>query len=105
MYAPVPLPSGAGGVREWILSEPLRDLVALFGGDLPAGETRAVLSWLDDFSRTAWDFRDGAERSAISSVAIDDDLGARIRPAVAALGLTGHNQPGRDAYESMLVLG
>lgn len=115
MYSPIPLPyfrpgphataELENGVREWVFSRPLRDLVTLFGGELRTTQTREALSWLDDFSRDAWDFRRGAERSAVGPVALEPGLGERILPAAEALGLIGRGRPSRRHYDSVLVLG
>jgi hypothetical protein len=72
-FAPVDLPTWAPGfqpdevddqIHGWIASPPMRALVAAFGGVLTDGAVGDLLSWLDDFSGTHWDFRarGGVER-------------------------------------------
>lgn len=106
LYRKVALPSAtdlAAGVQEWVFSEPLRDLVVHFGGQIPAGDATAALAWLDEFSYEHWDFRRGVERADIKRHVFED---ARlILAATEALGLRGHNTPQRGSYDRILVLG
>jgi hypothetical protein len=91
------------GIREWVFSEPLRDLVVHFGGRIPETDVRAALEWLDEFSFRNWDFRRGGERSEITHRVFENaDL---ILAAAEALGLRGRNTPTRDFYDRILVLG
>jgi hypothetical protein len=91
------------GVQEWVFSEPLRELVVHFGGQLPDADVRTALSWLDEFSLRNWDFRGGVERSDITHRVFENaDL---ILASAEALGLRGHNTPTRDFYDRILVLG
>ena len=89
--------------EDWVFSEPLRDLVAHFGGELPDTDVRTALSWLDDFSHEHWDFRGGVERSEIRHRVFEN--AELILAAAGKLGLRGRNTPSRDFYDRILVLG
>src|SRR5262245_22394625 len=49
-------------VRDWVFSDRLAELVAIFGAKIPSSGTRGALAWLDEFSQRNWDFRAGRER-------------------------------------------
>ncbi|GAB7036363.1 MULTISPECIES: hypothetical protein [Catenuloplanes] len=111
-YPTVPLPAGeprmiAGQVRSWVTAPPMRDLVAAFGGELPAGEVGKLLGWLDDFSAAHWDFRraGGVERDQVRSPHFHPETTATVREAATALGLAEHRRPRHARYDHVLVLG
>ncbi|MCX4471250.1 hypothetical protein OOK41_13150 [Micromonospora sp. NBC_01655] len=93
------------GVRSWVTSPPLRELVARFGGDWPAGDLAAVLAWLDDFSARHWDFRGGRERPEAREPALDPRTAALVLAAASALGLVRPVPPARPGYAHLVVLG
>ncbi|MEV4760950.1 hypothetical protein AB0J86_38480 [Micromonospora sp. NPDC049559] len=110
----VPLPPGtpgaspariAAGIHDWITSEPVRSLVAAFGGRYPDGDTAATLAWLDDFSARHWDFRRGRERPEATEPALDPATARLVRDAARALGMVEAAPPPRSAYAYLLVLG
>ncbi|NMO55092.1 hypothetical protein HH310_28385 [Actinoplanes sp. TBRC 11911] len=106
MYRNVALPSATDledGVRDWVFSEPLRDLIVHFGGELPTTDARTALGWLDEFSYEHWDFRRGVERADIKQQVFEN--ASLVLAATGALGLRGHNTPQRDFYDRILVLG
>lgn len=107
---PVPLPSGEpaavlDGVARWITSAPLRDLVTAFGGQWPGGDSPTLLGWLDAFSATHWDFRDGAERPDAREPDFVPELNELIESSAEALGMVAAKPPPRRDYRHMLVLG
>ncbi|BCY11416.1 hypothetical protein [Actinoplanes sp. L3-i22] len=103
-----PSPPGdlAGGIRDWITSAPLRELVAASGGRLPGGGTAELLAWLDDFSGAHWDFRRGSlERHMMDPQDFGTPVLAAIDRAATALGLVTAHPPSRREYTHLLVLG
>ncbi|GAA0732965.1 hypothetical protein [Dactylosporangium roseum] len=111
---PVPLPSCPPGVdpsvlvgeiHAWATSEPLRALVAAFGGRIPEDDTAAVLAWLDAFSAAHWDFRAGRERDEVPTPMLADGVGALVAASAAALRLTDTTAPPHRSYEHLLILG
>nr|BFE56955.1 hypothetical protein GCM10020063_014810 [Dactylosporangium thailandense] len=85
----------------------MRDLVAAFGGEVPAAETGELLAWLDAFSDAHWNFRGrlgGVERDRIR-VDLPVRLAAAAGTAAAALGLMDSIEPPHDEYAHVLVLG
>jgi hypothetical protein len=107
----IPLPSCppgdlSGGIRRWITSPPLRELVRAFGDRLPDGSTPDLLAWLDDFSEIYWDFRRGRlERHMVEPQDFGTPLTAQIEDTAAALGLIGGRKPSATTYSHLLVLG
>ncbi|MEV7327204.1 hypothetical protein [Micromonospora sp. NPDC093244] len=108
----VPLPAGApdtptmiDGVAGWVGADPLRLLVARFGGTWPGGDLADTLRFLDDFSGVHWDFRGGRERPDAREPALDPDTAELVRVTAAALGLVRPVPPARPAYAHLLVLG
>ena len=111
-YAPVPLPSGepesiTGEVHAWITAAPMRELVAAFGGELPAAPAGRLLAWLDDFSAAHWDFRraGNVERDQVRPPDFTPETAATVREAATALGLAAARPPRRSHYDHVLVLG
>ncbi|MFD0742984.1 hypothetical protein ACFQ1L_15235 [Phytohabitans flavus] len=107
---PVPLPSGEpaavlDGVARWITSAPLRDLVAAFGGQWPGGDSPSLLGWLDAFSATNWDFRNGGERPDAVEPDFEPDVAALVLTSAEALGMVSAKPPPRRDYKHVLVLG
>lgn len=92
-------------VREWVFSDRLRELVAIFGETIPATDTREVLAWLDEFSLRRWDFRGGRERSAMRHHEFTAGESAAIMATMHDLGLAGRTTPARDSYDRILILG
>ncbi|MGC4806030.1 hypothetical protein [Micromonospora sp. DT233] len=110
----VPLPSGepgvtpaqlVDGIRSWVTSAPLRELVGHFGGEWPAGDLAAMLAALDDFSARHWDFRGGRERPEAREPALDAATARLVLAGSAALGLVRPVAPARPAYAHLVVLG
>ncbi|MGH8877265.1 MAG: hypothetical protein ACRD0P_08000, partial [Stackebrandtia sp.] len=110
-YDPVPLPrvtrptSAIDGIDAWIGSEPMRDLLAGFNGELPGGGTSADLDYLEGFSASHWDFRAGRERFETDAKRFDTPKDHVIREAALALGLGGDAKPRLERYRHILVLG
>lgn len=117
-YQPVPLPTGAAeasaadiaaGVTGWIRATPLADLVAAFGGDLPAGlSTDELLDWLDAFSAEHWDFRrrhGAAERDEVTGTRFPAGVVRTVAAAAEALGLATPRPVPLPRYHHLLVLG
>lgn len=110
-YAQVPLPPSAnaeaatGGIEAWIGSEPMRDLLAEFGGALPGGGLRAELDYLEAFSLEHWDFRAGRERFETEAERFDPARERFVDEAARALGLRGGTRPRLPHYTHVLVLG
>lgn len=114
-YASVPLPRYDGdrsgpetvlaGIDRWTASEPMRDLVADFGGHLPGAGTAANLDYLEDFSADHWDFRAGRERFETGAERFGPERESSVYEAALALGLAGGSRPGKDRYTHVLVLG
>ncbi len=110
-YAQVPLPpstdakAATAGVAAWIGSDPMRDLLAEFGGALPGGGLRAELDYLDAFSLEHWDFRAGRERFETEAERFDPDRERFVHAAARALGLRGGRRPRLARYTYVLVLG
>lgn len=102
--AAIPLPTWGGDrdatlalVDGWLTSDPLRDLVAAFGGterdDLVA------------FARRTWDFRGGAERNLVARRTFSPELDHLATRATTALGLRAAVPPSLHSYDAVLVLG
>lgn len=108
---PVALPPSppddlVGGIRAWITSPPLRNLVEAFGAEMPELETAELLAWLDDFSGLHWDFRQGRlERHMIQDQLFGTAISTAIDRAASALGLAEARKPTASAYTHLLVLG
>lgn len=114
MYPPVALPLGepglpvadvTAGIHAWITSTPLRDLVRAFDGRWPAGDTAAVLAWLDAFSAEHWDFRGGRERPEAAEPVLDDRTAQLVVEAARALGMVEPVPLPRRTYQHLVVLG
>ncbi|WP_460545450.1 hypothetical protein [Glycomyces halotolerans] len=110
-HTQIPLPQSLGpeaaiaGVAEWVGSEPMRALLAEFGGELPGGGTAANLDYLEEFSAEHWDFRAGRERFETDAKRFDESKERFVREAARALGLGGEPKPGRRHYTHFLILG
>ncbi|WP_409328893.1 hypothetical protein [Trujillonella humicola] len=94
------------GIDTWTASEPLRALVAGFGGpaDLFAGSLGDRLTALDGFS-TRWDGRRGAERNLATPLELTDEQVALTDDAARALGLVDPRPPRRKEYDHVFALG
>ncbi|MFF4875561.1 hypothetical protein [Micromonospora sp. NPDC000668] len=93
------------GIDGWIGADPLRRLVARFGGTWPAGDLADTLGFLDEFSARHWDFRGGRERPDAREPDLDAGTVELVRAAAAALGLVRPVAPVRSAYAHLVVLG
>ncbi|MFF5179960.1 hypothetical protein ACFY2Q_18215 [Micromonospora sp. NPDC000316] len=107
---PVPLPGGApgeptAGIAAWVCADPVRRLVARFGGTWPDGDLTDVLRFLDEFSARHWDFRGGRERPDAREPDLDPATAELVLASAAALGLIRPARPARDAYAHLVVLG
>jgi hypothetical protein len=95
-------------IREWVGSDPLKDLARAFGGDvevLYAGDDVALwLARLDAFS-DRWDSRRGAERNVAPSLELTAKQILAVGDASEALGLTGGRPPQSARYDHVLMLG
>jgi hypothetical protein len=87
-------------------SEPLRELVAAFGGDaaLFDGDLPDVLARLDAFS-DRWDTRRGAERNLATSLNLTEGQEDLVFSAADALGLRSPAPPRRTSYDHVFALG
>jgi hypothetical protein len=110
-YTPVPqIRVGANqhAIREWVGSEPIRDLVHAFGGDadvvFAGDDLEAWLTRLDEFS-DRWDSRQGAERNVAVGLDLTADQVRIVEDASQALGLTSGSEPQSDTYDHLLMLG
>ncbi|MFC4017616.1 hypothetical protein ACFOW4_06625 [Micromonospora sp. GCM10011542] len=108
----VALPDGAGptaalvaGIAGWIGADPLRRLVARFGGTWPNADLADTLWFLDEFSARHWDFRGGRERPDAREPDLDPGTAELVRAAATALGLVRPVPPTRPAYAHLVVLG
>ena len=115
-FAAVPLPSSEPNFRRdtiaaemhgWISSEPMRALVAAFGGELPSAGVDDLLAWLDGFSDEHWDFRKHGkvERDQVRAPSFAPATVELIAAAATALRLVDAEAPPRPAYDHLLVLG
>ncbi|MGC4788255.1 hypothetical protein ACLQ22_10500 [Micromonospora sp. DT178] len=95
----------AAGVRAWVGSAPLRDLVGHFGGKWPDGDVTGVLAGLDDFSARHWDFRGGRERPDAREPAFDPATARLVLATAAALGMVRPAAPAHSRYAHLVVLG
>ncbi|MET8120999.1 hypothetical protein [Micromonospora sp. NPDC005291] len=110
----VPLPAGVAGapttamtagIAGWVDADPLRQLVARFGGTWPAGDLADALRFLDEFSARHWDFRGGRERPDAREPNLDAGTAELVRAAAGALGLVRPAPPIKSAYAHQVVLG
>lgn len=112
----MPLPSGQpdastrivlAGIERWINAQPLRDLVRAFDNRWPgpAGDSGALLAWLDDFTATRWNFRAGRERHEATEPVLSPGLAKRVLAAARRLGMVDGAPAPRGTYRHLLVLG
>ncbi|WP_192907071.1 hypothetical protein [Glycomyces paridis] len=114
-FAPVRLPHYDGraagphsllaDVAAWTGSEPMRGLIARFGGELPGTGTADDLAYLEAFSAAHWDFRAGRERHETAPEHLDPEQEREVTAAALALGLGADAKPRREHYTHVLVLG
>ncbi|MDR7321895.1 MULTISPECIES: hypothetical protein [Catenuloplanes] len=114
-FAPVPVPRCHDGLRPrriaaetagWVSSEPMRALVAAFGGRLPDGPVGELLDWLDAFSGAHWDYRRGrVERYEVPPPTFDDATAGLIMDAATALRLVTPVPPVLPGYDHVLIPG
>lgn len=109
-----PLPRWAGyaddgtltdGIAAWAGAPAMRELVDCFGEVWPAGGLGELLAGLVDISGRHWDFRAGRERADVAVRTFDADTTARIRAAVAALGMRQEAPPPGRRYDHLLIHG
>lgn len=110
-YTPVPqfrVGANEQAIREWVGSEPIRDLVQVFGGDTDAvfagDDLGAWLARLDEFS-DRWDSRQGSERNVAAGLELTAHQIRIVEGASEALGLTRSSEPHSDTYDHLLMLG
>ncbi|MET7403169.1 hypothetical protein ABZS66_57790 [Dactylosporangium sp. NPDC005572] len=95
----------AASIAAWVTSPELAELAAHFDGELPDAPPAEVLEWAAGFS-AVWDFRGGVkERFDTARVDYGPELDGRLRALIHELGLGGRDQPSRDAYDHVVVLG
>lgn len=115
-FAPVDLPACEPGfrpgrlddeIRGWVASEPMKALVAAYGGSLPDAGLGDLLAWLDAFSGERWDFRrhGRVERDQVEAPAFDAGRTELINAVANALRLVEAAPPPRADYDHALVLG
>jgi hypothetical protein len=97
-------------IAAWVRSEPLRSLVAHFGGTLATGSLAAQLAYLDEFTASAWDFRrrvsDGPrERNQVDADAVSGAAEDLVVAAADALGLVRPRSPRYRDYDHVVMLG
>ena len=90
-------------IHEWVRAEPLRRLVADFGGVLPDDPDDAF-PFLDEFSAARWDFRQGRERNLAAGVLYEPAREASIISWARQLGLSQHPAR-RERYHTVLMTG
>jgi hypothetical protein len=92
-------------IDAWASSDALAELVLAFGG-APAGlRGIPLLTWLDDFSATCWDFRGGAERNFARRVVLSDEVEREVLASASVLGLAGPYPRLRNEYDTILMTG
>ncbi len=91
-------------IEAWARSEALDALLRGFGLTPPQGTLSEVLPRLLELAKV-WDYRKGAERSAIKSIDYDPALADLIDAATTALGLADVASPSLDDYDHVLILG
>lgn len=103
----------AGGIRDWVTSEPIRALVTAFSApdeDAEAvfgdseGDLDALLARLDAFT-DRWDTRAGAERNLAPELPLTPRQAKLALVAARALGLRDPGRPALREYDHVLVLG
>ncbi len=99
------VPAMIAGMSGWLGADPLRRLVARFGGTWPAGDLADTLRFLDEFSALHWDFRGGRERPDAREPDLDPGTAELVRAVATALGLVRPVPPARPAYAHLVVLG
>ena len=79
-------------IRSWAFSGAMRDLVALFGGEMPdcTGDIAAAIDDLEDFADFCWNFRRGAPRAVLHL--LKHRAGAEVRAALPTFALDGRWQ-------------
>src|SRR5689334_10256517 len=110
LFSPMPAvgsgPDLVADIAAWSQSEPLRSLVAAFGGgdEAFADDVATRLERLDAFSER-WDTRKGAERNLAAQLDLTDDQTELVLAAARALGLVDPRPPLRSDYDHVFVLG
>lgn len=95
----------AADLDRWSSNEPLRALVARFGGNVPEGDTPTKLAYLANFSSRHWDFRKGKERDFIENVEFGADVDEVVLETARLLGMRGSTTPSLRSYDHLLILG
>ena len=114
-FEPVPLPtldllSGdrgtlVEGIKAWAISQPIRELVDVFGGSMPQAPLSESLRSIEQFSADHWDFRSGEERNLAHERSFSQGEAALIGAAAVALGMTQTDPPRLTQYDHVLILG
>ena len=93
------------GILEWLHSAAFRALLTEFGGKPCAGSLAEMLTEVERFSASVWDYRRGAERSGAVAATFPRHVEELVRGVAPALGLTGRNQPSVSTFDHVLQLG
>jgi hypothetical protein len=93
-------------IAGWVRSEPMKVLTSHFGATLPGGNLAEQLTYLDEFTASAWNFRRRVkERNQVDADAVtgaDEELTVA---AVDALGLIRPRLPKYRNYDHVVMLG
>ncbi len=89
-------------VDAWAASPAIAELVAAFGGEVPAARP---LDWLDAFSAEHWDFRGGRERNLARPAELTAAQASAVQSVAEELGLSGRETLPRAEYDAVLMTG
>lgn len=93
------------GIRDWIESAPLSELLTYWGGAPPRdGSPRKLLAWLDAFSAEHWDHRGGRERNLAFDARLSVEQDAAALRLCPQLGLAP-GRPSRERYDAVVMTG
>jgi hypothetical protein len=91
-------------IEGWASSPSMSTLVEAFGGSTEGRAAAALLSFLDEFAASRWDFRRGAERNLATVVSFEPALDELILNHCRALGLR-QSLPKREHYDAVIMTG
>lgn len=91
-------------VERWVTSDAMERLVSEFGGSTASISLDALLTYLDEFSATHWDFRGGLERNLADKVIFDHERDSVILECAQELGLA-EIAPHHQHYDTILMTG